>query len=60
MQRAERASTIALVEPGDLISRGEVTGRLFALADINVNVDRIVDLLEEGLDGEEELPEEDS
>ena len=43
-----------------LISRSEVTGMLFAFADINANVERIVDLLENGSDGEEEVPEEDS
>jgi hypothetical protein len=48
------------VDADALISRDEVTAILFAFADINANVDRIVDLLEAGLDGEEELPEEDS
>jgi hypothetical protein len=43
-----------------LISRSEVTAMLFAFADINANVERIVDLLENGPDGEEEIPEEDS
>ena len=44
----------------ELISRPEVTAMLFAFADINANVERIVDLLEDGQDGEEEVPEEDS
>jgi hypothetical protein len=43
----------------ELISRSEVTGMLFAFADINANVERIVWLLEDE-DGEEEVPEEDS
>ena len=49
-----------LVEPEALISRREVTAMLFAFADINANVDRIVDLLEGDGYGEEGLPEEDS
>jgi hypothetical protein len=48
------------VDPEELISRSEVTAMLFTLADINANVDRIVRLLEEGADGEEEEPEEDA
>jgi hypothetical protein len=48
------------VDPDELISRSEVTAMLFTLADINANVDRIVRLLEEGPDGEEEEPEEDA
>lgn len=48
------------MEEEALISRPEVAAMLFALADINVNVDRIVDLLEGDGDGEEGLPEEDS
>jgi hypothetical protein len=43
-----------------LISREEVTGMLFMLADINVGVYRIVELLEEDANGEEGSPEEDS
>jgi hypothetical protein len=46
------------VEP--VISREEVTAMLFAIADINANVEHIVDLLEGGEGGEEGLPEEDS
>jgi hypothetical protein len=41
----------------ELISRREVTAMLFAFADINANVERIVRLLE-GDDGEEEASEE--
>jgi hypothetical protein len=48
------------VEEEALISRPELTAMLFALADINVNVDRIVDLLEGDGFGEEGLSEEDS
>jgi len=44
----------------ELISRSEVTGMLFAFADINANVRRIVWLLEDEQDGEEEVPEDDS
>jgi hypothetical protein len=47
------------VDRDELISRSEATVMLFTLADINANVDRIVRLLEEGADGEEE-PEEDA
>ena len=44
----------------ELISRSEVTAMLFAFADINTNVRRIVRLLEDEQDGEEEVPEDDS
>jgi hypothetical protein len=37
-----------------LINREEVTGRLFMLADINATVARILRLLVEEFDGEEE------
>jgi hypothetical protein len=47
------------MESEALISREEVTGVLFTLADINVNVYRIVELLEDA-NGEEGLSEEDS
>ena len=33
---------------------------LFAFDDINANVDRIVELLEDDADGEEETPQDDS
>jgi hypothetical protein len=48
------------VDEEALISRREVTAMLFAFADINANVHRIRQLLEEELDGEEGLPEDDS
>jgi hypothetical protein len=48
------------VDPDALISRREVTAMLFAFADINANVRRIRELLEEELDGEEGLSEDDS
>jgi hypothetical protein len=49
-----------VVPDEERISRSEVTGMLFAFADVNANVERIVDLLENGSDGQEEVPEEDS
>ena len=51
--------TIAQVDGEELISRAEVTAMLFAFAEINGNVRRIVQLLE-GEDGEEEVPEDDA
>jgi hypothetical protein len=42
-----------LVEPEPIVYREEVTAMLFALADINVNISKILDLLEEELGGEE-------
>jgi hypothetical protein len=47
------------MQPEPVIYREEVTAMLGVLADINVNVSRIVDLLEDA-DGEEEDPEEDA
>ena len=47
------------MDADELISRSEVTGMLFAFADINANVERIVSLLEDE-DGEQEAPEEDA
>ena len=47
------------MEAAEPISRSEVTAVLFTLADINANVERIVRLLDEGDNGEEE-PEADS
>jgi hypothetical protein len=41
-----------------LISRDEVTATLFAIADINVNVERIVRMPEGDDDGEQEPPED--
>jgi hypothetical protein len=46
--------------PEHLISRAEVTAMLFTFADINANVERIVRLLENGDDGEQETSEENS
>jgi hypothetical protein len=42
----------------ELISRSEVTATLFAVADINANVERVLRLLEDGDDAEQEEPEE--
>ena len=42
----------------EVISRDEVTGTLFAIADINANVERIVRILEGDGNGEEETPED--
>jgi len=47
------------MEADELISRSEVTAMLFTFADINANVERIVRLLDDGDNGEEE-PEADS
>jgi hypothetical protein len=44
------------VQPEPLIYREEVTGILFVLADINVRLQQIYELLEEEFNGEE--PEE--
>ena len=41
------------MDPGPLVSRSELTGIFFVIADLNVSVQRIVDLLEEELGGEE-------
>jgi hypothetical protein len=43
-----------------LILRSEVTAMLFTFADINVKVERIVQLLEDDEDGEQEVPQDDS
>jgi hypothetical protein len=43
-----------------IISRREVVAMLFAIADLNANVERILELLEGELGGEEGLPEEDA
>jgi hypothetical protein len=42
------------------ISRQEAVAMLFAIADLNANVERILELLEGELGGDEGLPEEDS
>ncbi len=46
------------MEPRPLVHREELTGLLFTIADINVNVERIVSILEG--DGDDEEAEEDS
>jgi len=48
------------VDEEPLIYRQEVTAMLFTLSDMNVNIARILQLLEEQIDGEEGLPEDDS
>ncbi len=45
------------MEPEPLVSREEAQAMLFAIADLNVNVERIMRLLEENF---EEGPEEDA
>jgi hypothetical protein len=60
LSRAIRAATMDEVAAEELISRREVTAMLFAFADINANVERILRLLEDGNDGEQEEPEENS
>ena len=47
------------MEPEAVVHREEVTAMLFAIADINVNVRVIRELLEEDPGGEEGLPEAD-
>jgi hypothetical protein len=54
-----RHGTIVPMDGDGLISRAEATAMLFAFADINGNVRRVVQLLEDD-DGEEEAPEDDS
>jgi hypothetical protein len=53
------AASILIVHNDELIARSEVTAMLFAVADINRNVAKIVRLLEDEEDGEEEEPEGD-
>jgi hypothetical protein len=48
------------VEARPPIYRQEVVAMLFAIADLNANVERILELLEGELGGDEGLPEEDS
>lgn len=55
-----RLSTLVRMDEEQLVSRREVEATLFAIADINVNLEAIRNLLEEELDGEEGLPEDDS
>ena len=54
------AATISRMEASPPIYRREVVAMLFAIADLNANVERILQLLEGGLDGDEGLSEEDS
>jgi hypothetical protein len=58
---AERLSVAQhhAVDADELISRSEVTAMLFTFADINVKVERIVQLLEDDY-GEEEAPQDGS
>ena len=53
-------ATISQMEASSPIYRREVVAMLFAIADLNANVERILQLLEGGLDGDEGLSEEDS
>ena len=48
------------VEPSRLVAREEVVAMLFAIADLNSMVGRILQLLEEELGGGEALPEDDT
>jgi hypothetical protein len=48
------------VPEGRVIEREEVTAMHFMIADLNVHTARIKILLEEYLDGEEEVPEDDA
>lgn len=48
------------VEASPPIYRREVVAMLFAVADLNANVERTLQLLESALGGDEGLPEEDS
>lgn len=48
------------VEATPLISRQEAVAMLFAIADLNANVERILRLLEEEFGDEEGLSEEDA
>jgi hypothetical protein len=46
------------VEP--VVDREEAVATMFAIADLNANVERIVQILQGESNGEEGLPEEDS
>ena len=48
------------MHPEPVIYREEVTAALFALADMNVNIEIIRDLLEGDYGAEEEPPEDDA
>lgn len=43
-----------------MVSREEAVATMFLIADLNANVERIVQFLEGESDGDEGLPEEDS
>jgi hypothetical protein len=47
-----------VVEPEALISRDEVVAMLFGVADVNANLETIIDLLEQEFGGGEESEEE--
>ena len=51
--RSAGRRTIRDVDPEPLITRNELEGMLFAIADINASLKRIVQLLEEEADGED-------
>ena len=48
------------MEPIDLISREELADTVFAIADIDIKLSRIIQLLEGGDDGEEWSPPDDA
>jgi hypothetical protein len=60
LRNGVHAATIASVEASPLIDRQELVATLFAIADVNANVERILQLLEEEFGGEEGLPEADT
>jgi hypothetical protein len=57
--RRIHAGSILVVEPESVVYRREVTAMLFAIADMNENIQSIRELLEEEHGGEEGLPEDD-
>ena len=57
---ATRRAMVPEMEASPPIYRREVVAMLFAVADLNANVERILRLLEEEIGGEEGLPEEDA
>ncbi|HEU0304770.1 MAG TPA: hypothetical protein VFR32_09330 [Gaiellaceae bacterium] len=59
MRAATAVSTMAAVQPEPLIYREEVLAILGVLADINVNVGKVVRLLEDEYGEEEEDSEDD-
>jgi hypothetical protein len=48
------------VEREPVVYREEAIATMFAIADMNENIEKIKDLLEERNDGEEGLPEDDA